>query len=111
MAVLGAGLNLEWLRAAWLQDRRIAYWGDLDTWGLLMLSRARERQPYLESVLMSRELFEALAQTSAVVERNPAGEQRPNGPMDLQTLSGSCTYTCATSRKGAWNRRWSPASR
>jgi hypothetical protein len=29
--------------AAWPQDRRIAYWGDLDTWGLLMLSRARAR--------------------------------------------------------------------
>jgi hypothetical protein len=77
VVVLGAGLNLEWLHAAWLQERRIAYWGDLDTWGLLMLSRARERQPHLESILMSRELFDALAPTSAVVEGNPAGEQRP----------------------------------
>lgn len=55
--------NLEWLRDAWLQDRRIAYWGDLDTWGLLMLSRARERQPHLESPLMSWGLFDALAPT------------------------------------------------
>ena len=82
VAVLGAGLNLEWLSAAWLQDRRIAYWGDLDTWGLLMLSRARERQPHLESILMSRELFDALAPASAVVERSPAGEQLPNGLTD-----------------------------
>jgi hypothetical protein len=79
VAVLGAGLNLEWLRAAWLQDRRIAYWGDLDTWGLLMLSRARERQPHLESLLMNRGLFETHAPTSAVVESSPAGEQPPNG--------------------------------
>ena len=79
VVVLGAGLNLEWLRAAWLQDRRIAYWGDLDTWGLLMLSRARERQPRLQSLLMSRGLFDALAPTSAVVESSPADEQLPNG--------------------------------
>lgn len=82
VAVLGAGLNLEWLSAAWLKNRRIAYWGDLDTWGLLMLSRARERQPHLESILMSRELFDALAPASAVVERSPAGEQLPNGLTD-----------------------------
>lgn len=79
VAILGAGLNLEWLCAEWLQDRRIAYWGDLDTWGLLMLSRAREQQPHLESILMRRELFDALAPASAVVERSPAGEQLPNG--------------------------------
>jgi len=79
VAVLGAGLNLEWLFAAWLQDRGIAYWGDLDTWGLLMLSRARERQPHLKSLLMSRGLFDALAPTSAVVESSPAGEEPPNG--------------------------------
>lgn len=79
VAVLGADLNLEWLRAAWLQDRRIAYWGDLDTWGLLMLSRARERQPCLQPILMSHGLFDALAQTSAVVESSPADEQLPNG--------------------------------
>ncbi len=82
VAVLGAGLNLEWLSAAWLQDRRIAYWGDLDTWGLLMLSRARERQTHLGPLLMSRRLFDALAATSAVVESSPAGEQPPDGLTD-----------------------------
>ena len=34
IAVLGAGLNLGWLAAPWLQERSVAYWGDLDTWGL-----------------------------------------------------------------------------
>lgn len=84
VAILGAGLNLEWLCAEWLQDRRIAYWGDLDTWGLLMLSRARERQPHLEPLLMSARLFDALAATSAVVESSPAGEQPPNGLTDRE---------------------------
>ena len=79
VAVLGAGLNLEWLHAPWLQDRRIAYWGDVDTWGLLMLSRARERQPQLQSLLMSRILFDALASASAVVENAPSDEQQLHG--------------------------------
>ena len=34
IAVLGAGLNLGWLAAPWLQERSVVYWGDLDTWGL-----------------------------------------------------------------------------
>lgn len=84
VAILGAGLNLEWLCAEWLRERRIAYWGDLDTWGLLMLSRARERQPHLEPLLMSRRLFDALGATSAVAESSPAGEQPPNGLTDRE---------------------------
>jgi hypothetical protein len=79
MAILGAGLNLEWLHTTWLCDRRIGYWGDLDTWGLLMLSRAREQQSHIESLLMSRELFDLLSPTSAVVESSPAEEQLPAG--------------------------------
>jgi len=82
VAILGAGLNVEWLCATWLQDRRIAYWGDLDTWGLLMLSRARERQPHLEPLLMNRNVFDSLAATSAVVESSPAGEEPPDGLTD-----------------------------
>jgi hypothetical protein len=84
VAVLGAGLNLEWLSAAWFQDRRIAYWGDLDTWGLLMLSRARERQAHLQSLLMNRALFDLLAPTSAVAESTHADEQLPNGLTDAE---------------------------
>ena len=79
VAVLGAGLNLEWMEAFWLKDKRIAYWGDLDTWGLVMLSRARERQPLLEPLLMNRELFDAISPISSVVEGRPADEQPPEG--------------------------------
>ena len=31
IAILGAGRNLAWLAAPWLQARRVAYWGDIDT--------------------------------------------------------------------------------
>ena len=59
VAVLGAGLDLEWVSGAWLGERHVAYWGDLDTWGLWMLAAARCRRPGLTPLLMSREVFEA----------------------------------------------------
>lgn len=59
IAILGAGLNLGWLSAPWLQDRQVAYWGDLDTWGLAMLAIARSHLPHLHALLMDRVTFEA----------------------------------------------------
>ena len=59
IAVLGAGLNLGWLAAPWLQERSVAYWGDLDTWGLRMLSTARHHLPHLHALLMDRATFSA----------------------------------------------------
>lgn len=79
IAVLGSGLNLEWMNATWLKDERIAYWGDIDTWGLVMLAAARRRQPHLEPLLMDRELFDAMCTALSVNESRPAGEQSPEG--------------------------------
>lgn len=79
IAVLGSGLNLEWMNATWLKDKSIAYWGDIDTWGLVMLAAARRRQPHLEPLLMDRELFDVTCPTLSVNESRPAGEQPPEG--------------------------------
>ena len=59
IAVLDAGLNLGWLAAPWLQGRRVAYWGDLDTWGLHMLATARHHLPHLQALLMDAATFSA----------------------------------------------------
>ena len=59
IAVLGAGLNLGWLAAPWLQERSVAYWGDLDTWGLHMLAIARGYVPHLQALLMDAATFSA----------------------------------------------------
>ncbi len=59
IAILGAGLNLAWLAAPWLQGRQVAYWGDIDTWGLHMLARARSHLPQLQALLMDRATFDA----------------------------------------------------
>lgn len=52
LAVLGSGLDLACLDAPWLQGRAVAYWGDIDTWGLAMLARARTAVPALTALLM-----------------------------------------------------------
>lgn len=61
VAILGAGLDLEWLSADWLRDKDVAYWGDMDTWGLVMLGRARRHLPQVRRLLMDRATFDAHA--------------------------------------------------
>ena len=61
IAILGSGLNLSWLAAPWLQTCAVAYWGDLDTWGLAMLATARRHLPQLHPLLMDRATFDAHA--------------------------------------------------
>lgn len=57
IAILGAGLNLSWLCAPWLQTRQVAYWGDMDTWGLAMLGIARSHLPHVHALLMDATSF------------------------------------------------------
>lgn len=79
IAVLGSGLDLAWLQADWLRERRIGYWGDMDTWGLHMLACARNLQPHLEALLMQRDLFDHHAAQLAVPEPVTAGPEPPAG--------------------------------
>jgi hypothetical protein len=37
---------------SWLQRKKIIYWGDLDTHGLVILNRLRARYPAVRSILM-----------------------------------------------------------
>jgi hypothetical protein len=79
IAILGSGLDLAWLRTDWLRQRHLGYWGDMDTWGLHMLARARSLQPHLQPLLMERVLFERHATTLAVPEPITAGPEPPSG--------------------------------
>ncbi|BBV39302.1 hypothetical protein STW0522CIT26_07740 [Citrobacter portucalensis] len=51
----------------------------MDSWGLLMLARARRCRPTLDVLLMNRELFEQYASHSAVPEPVKAQEAIPDG--------------------------------
>ena len=78
IAVLGSGLNLAWLTAPWLQACDVAYWGDIDTWGLAMLASARRHLPQLHALLMDRATFDAHAER-AVAEPVQASELSQSG--------------------------------
>lgn len=77
IAILGAGLNLSWMGAPWLNERRIAYWGDIDTWGLSMLAQARRFQPSLTPLLMTAEVYRQHSSDKAVPEPKTAGDTPP----------------------------------
>jgi len=58
--VMALGNNVTALRGIeWVPAADILYWGDVDTWGLHILSRARGIFPHLRSVLMTEEVVES----------------------------------------------------
>ncbi len=79
IAILGSGLDLAWLRADWLYERNLGYWGDMDTWGLRMLAYARTIQSNLTPLLMYQDLFERISGRLAVPEPATAGPIPPDG--------------------------------
>lgn len=89
IVVLGAGLDLTWTEADWLQQANVAYWGDIDTWGLVMLSQVRENIPSVTPLLMTKEIFQQYCHTSAVVEKAPAPEANVKNlkPQELELFS------------------------
>lgn len=93
LAVLGSGNNLNWLSAGFLAHKQIAYWGDLDTWGLRLLAHARQYRPELTAILMDFNTFSAAAIDKAVVEpeRAPLPEEglKPDEQALFQKLSNS----------------------
>jgi hypothetical protein len=56
LALYGAGYGFSSLReAAWLRDREVLYWGDIDTHGFRILDQLRAVHPHVKSVLMDEE--------------------------------------------------------
>ncbi len=84
IAILGAGLNLSWMQADWINNKNIAYWGDIDTWGLSMLATARSYQPTLTPLLMDEETFQSYRKEKAVAEPVTAGESIPSKLTDQE---------------------------
>jgi hypothetical protein len=63
VAVFGEGFKLRLLaHAAWLRDKQIYYWGDIDAHGFEMLSLLRGGFPQTRSFLMDAETFRTFKQ-------------------------------------------------
>lgn len=77
IAILGAGFDLSWIKGDWLSTKRVAYWGDIDTWGLQFLASARRAIGQLDALMMTSEIFDRFADL-AVPEPVIAGLEAPN---------------------------------
>lgn len=56
VAIFGSGFALGSVAGlVWLQQKRIIYWGDIDTYGFAILNRLRASFPQVESVLMDHD--------------------------------------------------------
>lgn len=79
IAVLGTGFDLAWLEGDGPSTKQVAYWGDIDTWGLQLLARARKAIGHLHPLMMTSEVYEQFADL-AVAEPVVADTEPP---MDL----------------------------
>lgn len=79
IAILGCGLDLEWLGSTTHREKTVAYWGDMDTWGFQMLARARMKHGEVTSLLMSKATFNKHKRGSAVREPVRARDTPPPG--------------------------------
>lgn len=59
IAVIGGGRNVSWMNASWLSTKRVAYWGDIDSWGLSILSDARSHLNAVEPLMMDSATLKA----------------------------------------------------
>ena len=64
IAILGAGFDLNWTDGEWLSTKRIAYWGDIDTWGLQFLAKARQSIGRLDALMMSSAIYDQFAEAA-----------------------------------------------
>jgi len=55
IAVFGGGRNVSWTDAAWLKDKNVAYWGDIDTYGLAILSDVRKNLSDVRALMMDED--------------------------------------------------------
>lgn len=58
IAVSGGGKNVSWMKASWLTSKRVAYWGDIDSEGLAILSDVRSKLSSIIPLMMDSDTVE-----------------------------------------------------
>jgi len=75
--VWGKGNRVNVIKSAeWLANKKIYYWGDIDTWGLHILSSLREHYKNTKSILMTIIMFEKYK--IFTVQEEKSNNQIPN---------------------------------
>lgn len=73
IAVFGGGKNVAWMEAEWLKHKNVAYWGDIDTWGLSILSDVRSKLPSVTAIMMDQKTLN-LHENRMVIEAESVGD-------------------------------------
>ena len=77
IAVSGGGKNVLWMGADWLANKRVGYWGDIDSEGLGILSDVRSKVSTISPLMMDLETIEAyrdrMVNEPESVTREPIG--------------------------------------
>lgn len=75
IAVSGGGKNVSWMKAGWLADKNVGYWGDIDSEGLAILSDARSKLsgiiPLMMDELTVRNFAERMVPEPDSVSKDP----------------------------------------
>lgn len=61
IAVSGGGKNVAWMKAKWLAEKNVGYWGDIDSEGFSILSDARSKLSSITPLMMDEQTVEAFA--------------------------------------------------
>ncbi len=94
IAILGAGLNLKWLNNVNFNTKKIAYWGDIDSWGLKMLAMARQAQPQLNALLMGHYTFIKYQEFSVIEPQSASKMSPPHLNNDERQLYQQLIHAC-----------------
>lgn len=73
IAVIGGGKNVAWMDAEWLCSKHVGYWGDIDSWGFVILSDARSKCAWIEPLMMDRDTLK-MHEERMVIEPDPVSK-------------------------------------
>jgi len=59
IAISGGGKNISWMKAGWLADKNVGYWGDIDSEGFAILSDARSKLSSIIPLMMDEQTVKA----------------------------------------------------
>ncbi len=62
IAIAGGGKNISWMKAGWLADKNVGYWGDIDSEGLAILSDARSKLSSIIPLMMDESTVKTFAE-------------------------------------------------
>lgn len=88
LVVFGLGYGVDALKdVAWLQDKQLIYWGDIDTHGYHMLSRLRSYWPHTRSLLMSEYDLKTWAELAVPEPADTINLQMPGNLLASETAA------------------------